>query len=124
MRTTAQIRSAWAPACQPRLVEFTAWTGATYPQGIDDRCQEAFSALDAVFEAWGYRPAVGWCWGYLCRKITGGSGYSLHAYGVCLDVNAPKNPYGPRLVTDMPRPMVEAGLAIRANGGHRVFGWG
>jgi hypothetical protein len=95
-----------------------------YPQGIDSRCKEAFDALHCVFTAWGYVLRSPGCWGYLCRKITGGSGYSLHAYAITLDVNAPANPYGPRLVTDMPRAMVEAGLAIRTKGGHEVFGWG
>lgn len=124
MRSTAELRTVWAPACRPRLVKYRAPNGVEYPQGIDSRCNEAFDALHEVFTAWGYECRTPGCWGYLCRKITGGSGYSLHAYGITLDVNAPANPYGPRLVTDMPRAMVEAGLAIRTKGGHRVFGWG
>lgn len=124
MRSTAELRSAWAPACRPRLIKYRAPNGVEYPQGIDSRCKEAFDALHAVFGAWGYVLRTPGCWGYLCRSITGGSGYSLHAYGIPLDVNAPANPYGPRLVTDMPRAMVEAGLAIRTKGGHQVFGWG
>lgn len=50
----------------------------------------------------GYQLVPGWCWGYACRKISGSSTWSNHAWGLAVDLNAPKNPYGSRLVTDMP----------------------
>lgn len=59
-----------------------------------------------------------------CRKITGGSGYSLHAYGIAVDVNSLANPYGPKLITDMPTSMIEQIEALRTVDGHRVVGWG
>lgn len=75
-----------------------------------------------------------------CRRITGGSGYSLHAFdpgerfvfwtgvtvtmAVATDVNSLSNPYGRRLVTDMPKPMIDAILAIRTIGGLQVWRWG
>lgn len=75
-----------------------------------------------------------------CRKITGGTGYSLHAYdpgesftfwsgvrinsAIATDVNSLANPYGPRLVTDMPREMINDILAIRTIDGLQVFKWG
>lgn len=125
MRTTSQLRTLWAPACAR----------------IDRRhLVTAYEALDRCFQAWKYPVRSGQTWGYNCRKITGGTGYSLHAFAedsgfafwtgvkvamaVAVDVNSLANPYGPRLVTDMPRPMVEAILGIRTNNGAQVWGWG
>lgn len=101
---------------------------------------EAYKALDAVFHAWNYAPKSGQTYAYSPRRITGGSGYSLHAYGpgdtfrfwsgvevttaVAVDINSVSNPYGHTLRTDMPRPMVEAVEAIRTKGGARVWRWG
>lgn len=50
----------------------------------------------------GYRLVPGWCWGYACRKIAGSSTWSNHAWALAVDLNAPKNPYTTKLVTDMP----------------------
>ena len=101
---------------------------------------DAFKSLDLSFHAWNYPPRAGETWGYNCRRITGGSGWSLHAYGpdstytfwtgvtvsraVAVDINSISNPYGASLVTDMPRNMIEAILAIRTNSGHQLWGWG
>lgn len=123
MRSTSQLRSVWAPACQLRpSARFTFWSGV--PVTVDGRIVPALQALDDCLRRHGYRPKEGQTWGYSCRKITGGSGYSLHAYGTALDVNSLSNPYGPRLVTDMPIAMVEEIEAIQTEGGHRVWGWG
>lgn len=125
MRSTTELRILWAEPCDSRN-----------KKNLD----HALRALDMVLEVWQYAPKEGQTWGYNCRRITGGTGYSLHAYGpaglftfwngvrvtlsVAVDINSLANPYGPRLITDMPREMVEAILAIRTNGGHEVFGWG
>lgn len=122
MRSTAQLRAAWSPPCRLQTARFPFWTGVQVV--VDQRAVEALQALDAVFRNWNYGPRAGETWGYACRRITGGTGYSLHAYGATVDVNSLANPYGPRLVTDMPREMVNAALAIRTNGGHEVWGWG
>lgn len=100
----------------------------------------AYMALDFCFRFWNYKPILGVTGSFNCRKITGGTGYSLHAYGpgvifvfwtgvrvttaLAVDVNWDKNPYGPRLVTDMPRAMIDAILAIRTKNGKQVWGWG
>jgi len=118
------MRQLWAPPC-------TAHPGAM---------RVAYIALDAVFKRWGYRPRAGVTGACNCRRITGGTGYSLHAYfdgepftfwsgtkvtmGLACDVNWDTNAYGPRLVTDMPRGMVTEILALRTGGGAQVFGWG
>jgi hypothetical protein len=61
---------------------------------------------------------------YNCRPITGGTKYSLHAYGIALDINWQANPYGKKLITDMPPDMRAAIKAIRTTGGHQVWRWG
>jgi hypothetical protein len=123
MRNTAQLRQVWHPACQRHgPLTFTFWNGVRV--GIDGRITEALTALDQCLKAWNYRPKQDETWGYNCRRITGGSGYSLHAYGIAVDINSRSNPYGPRLITDMPGPMVTAIKGIKTKGGHRVWGWG
>ena len=59
---------------------------------------------------------------YNCRRVTGGSGYSVHAYGYAVDINPPANGYiSPRpssgCPTDMPAAFRQMFLS-------RGFGWG
>lgn len=123
MRSTSQLRQVWAPPCSRRPpLSYTMWTGVRV--NVDGRIGEALRALDQIMRAWNYRPKEGQSWGYNCRRITGGTGYSLHAYGIAIDINSLANPYGPRLITDMPPAMVAAIKAIKTKGGHRVWGWG
>lgn len=124
MVTTQQIRNAWAPACRTHAVSL----------------RDAYQALDDVLQAWYYEPRHADTGAFNCRRITGGTGYSLHAYNpgprfqfwsgaavtmaLAVDINWLSNPYGPKLVTDMPRGMVDDILAIRTNNGHQVWRWG
>lgn len=62
-------------------------------------------------------PPAGWCWGYANRAIRGTSRPSNHSWGLAVDLNAPANPMGSELVTDMPASMVEL---WKAHG----FAWG
>lgn len=87
--------------------------------------REAFDVLTDTFAFYGYvlRPKKTGV--YNCRKITNGTSYSSHAYGTSLDANWDTNPYVKgRLVTDMPREMVQACLEIRTTEGVQVFRWG
>ncbi len=128
MRTTAQLRREWGPPCEFTRQTLTLYTGATL-SGLNAKAIEAFRALDGVMRSFNYVPRSNspgaWETGaYHCRKITNGSGYSLHAYGIAADINARTNPYGTRLITDMPASMITAVKAIRAVGGALVFRWG
>lgn len=122
--STSQLRREYAPACRTRSNIYIS----------------AYQALDAAMKRHGYRPRSGVTGAYNCRTITGGSGYSLHAYGpgtsftfwtgvriptsLAVDINWDRNPYGPRLVTDMPRAMINEIYNIRTNSGAQVWGWG
>jgi hypothetical protein len=124
MLTTSELRVAWAPACEVPLhtIELV--------QGVRVTCHArvgtAVQALGRVLEAHGYVVRAGDTGAYNCRPITGGSGHSLHAHGIALDINWNTNPYRRDnvLVTDMPRAMVRNILRIRTNSGAQVWGWG
>lgn len=121
--TTSQLRAAWAPPCNSGSFV----TISLYGEGrvtVDPRTTDAVAALDACLRAHSYETRKADTGAYNCRQITGGSGYSLHAYGIALDLNWQTNPYGPSLVTDMPRAMTDAIQAIRTNNGCRVWEWG
>lgn len=121
---TSQLRAAWAPGCKAKGSAFIA----------------AYRALDAVLKRHGYAPRAADTGAYNCRAITGGTGLSLHAFGpgdrftfwngltiataLAVDINWRSNPYGPTLVTDMPRAMTNEIKAIRTVNGKQVWGWG
>ena len=110
---------------------------------------EAWKACAAVLAAHGYVIRTSDTDSYNCRTITGGTGKSLHAYGIALDINWQTNPYidhsGERDVrfspkasqdaraldvkqavadTDMTPAMIADVLAIKTKDGKRVFEWG
>ena len=123
MQTTSQLRQLWAPACNAA----NCVTVPLYGEGrvtVDRRTVEAVRALNACLQAHRYPTRRNDTGAYNCRKITGGSGYSLHSYGIALDINWTTNPYGPRLITDMPSAMVNDIKAIRTKGGAAVWRWG
>ena len=55
----------------------------------------------------GYDVKPGQTWGYACRAIRGYNVPSNHSWGLAIDINAPTNPMGSTLITDMPRWMPE-----------------
>ena len=110
---------------------------------------EAFEALAAVLRAHDYdiRPAD--TDSYNCRAIKGGTGRSLHSYGIAVDVNWQTNPYKETPTrpavkfsnkstqaergeevrrgladTDMTPEMIRDVANIRTQNGKQVFTWG
>lgn len=124
MLTTSQLRKAWGPPCRPASWRVTIALHGDGRITVDTRTQAAFAALNACLRAHGYRTRRSDTGAYNCRRITGGTGYSLHAYGIAADLNWQTNPYSKRLITDMPPAMVAAIKAIRTRNGRQVFGWG
>lgn len=121
---TQQLRVAWHPPKQSKGNIFLP----------------AYQALDDVFRRWHFDAGKGDTGAYNPRPITGGTGWSLHAYGpgnkftfwfgvtvvtaLAVDVDWQNNPYGPVLHTNMPRGMIDEIKAIRTNNGRQVWGWG
>lgn len=124
MLTTAQLRQAWSPACDVPLAS------VELVQGVRVQCHRqvvtAVQALGRVFEAHRYVVRASDTGAYNCRPITNGSGHSLHAFGIAIDVNWNSNPFRKDnvLVTDMPKVMVENVKRIRTMSGAQVWGWG
>lgn len=113
---------AWGEACKLSHV-----TEPIYLNGprctIRREILEAFRLLGAVFVAHGY--VVRRIGAYNCRKITGGTIMSAHAWGIAVDVNDDTNPYRTdRLVTDMSPAMIDDVLDIRTRDGVQVWRWG
>lgn len=121
--TTAQLRQAWAPPCDGPFTTRMLVPGVRVR--IHAAASEAVQALGCVLQAHEYPVRPGDTGAYNCRKITGGSGYSLHAYGIAVDVNWDSNPYRTdKLVTDMGKTMISAVYRIRTRGGALVWRWG
>ena len=109
----------------------------------------AWEALAAVMQHHRYEIRTTDTDSYNCRQITGGTGRSLHAFGIALDVNWTTNPYidhagkrparfsdeatqalraldvrHGRADTDMTAEMIADVARIRTKGGVAVFEWG
>ena len=122
MRSTAELRILWAPACTPPFARYTLHGGGVVT--VDVLIVDALKALNRVLVDWDYRTRRADTGAYNCRQITGGTNYSLHAYGIAVDLNWSTNPYGHHLITDMPIGMIEAIEGIRTAGGVQVWRWG
>lgn len=121
---TTQLRNEYGPGCLPVSERVTL---SLYGEGritVATVAADAFRALNACLVAHRYATRRADTGAYNCRLITGGSGLSLHSFGIAADINWTTNPYGPRLVTDMPPAMVSAIKAIRTRSGEYVFRWG
>ena len=64
-----------------------------YPVKVQAPLRNATYALDAVLRATGYPMPTSYTGSYNCRKIGGSDLWSLHAYGVAIDIDYPNNPY-------------------------------
>jgi hypothetical protein len=120
--TTAQLRRAWAPACRGPWARLSMHGRGKIT--VRASTVEAWKAVNACLIKHNYLTRQFDTGAFNCRPITGGSDWSLHAYGIGADFNWTTNPYGSRLITDMPRAMIRDILAIRTNNGKQVLGWG
>lgn len=107
--------SSWGagwPSCQYGKINRTfsvrtRWGVTRFPGGIRVEIQELVERLVKETANRGYRfgvvgdPSYG-CWGFACRAIAGTSKPSNHSWGLAVDINAPSNPRGTKLKTNMP----------------------
>lgn len=107
--------SSWGPGwpdCQTSKINRnfyvdTVFGRVTFPGGVRKEINELVSRLVKETARRGYRfgvpgnPSYG-CWGYNCRAIRGSDRPSNHSWGLAVDINAPTNPMGSTLITDMP----------------------
>lgn len=130
LRSTTALRSLWGPACSPgRMVRLPLWCCSGASITVDSRTVAAWRVFDAIAKKHNYKFRPADTGAYVCRAITGGSGYSLHAYGIAADSNWQSNPYFPYPVTkighcDIPDGMLADIRAVQTNSGAWVFDWG
>lgn len=114
---------AWGPPCQ------IPW-GSVVLQGKSYKIHRdtvpAFEALEKVRVKHGYVATGSDTGFYNCRhqRHDPNRPWSEHAWATALDWNWLQNPAGSKLVTDMPRPMIEELQALRTKSGAYVFQWG
>lgn len=94
--------------------------------GVPYLMAPAYAAMEDALTDTDYQPAAS-TWSYNCRKIAGSASWSLHAYGLAVDVDPTLNPYSkgdPYSGAFKPND-VEAVLSIRTvRDDRQVFTWG
>lgn len=122
--SSAWREAAFGAPCEASKVKIEDWLPGVNVY-IDRRAYAAFVALADIIERHGYEVRSRDTGSYNCRYIKGTSAMSSHAWGIAVDINWSTNPYRTdRLVTDMPRDMIEEIEALRTVSGHQVFRWG
>lgn len=147
-KTTAQLRELW-DAFECKEVDMVVVPFGPDRIRVAPPTAAAWDALAAVMTNHGYQIRTKDTDSYNCRQITGGTGRSLHSYGIALDVNWTTNPFinhgDKRKVrfsnkptqderardvrmgvadTDMTPGMIADVEAIKTKDGTRVFEWG
>lgn len=123
MPSTEEMRRAWSPHCDTSGMETIGFGDQGARITVDRLTVPIWRAVEAIFARHRYKIRKADTGAYNCRRITGGSGYSLHAYGIAVDVNWSTNPYGPNLVTDLPPAAIRAIEALNVEG-VPVLRWG
>lgn len=120
------VRSWWSPPCRGPWA--TVSLNGYGRVSVRTSAVEAVKALNRVLVAYRYGTRSADTGAYNCRRVTGGTTYSLHAYGIAIDLNWQTNPYSRYLRTDMLRygdgRMPNRIQAIRTNNGRQVWRWG
>lgn len=126
MLSQSQIRLYWSPRCTGPFA--TVYLNGRGRVTVRSPIVPAVKALDQVLKAYGYQTRAADTGAYNCRQNTSGTGWSMHAYGVAIDINWQSNPYSYRLVTDMLRygdgKMPHRICMIKTNNGKQVWNWG
>lgn len=116
-----QIAIAWGRSCYHGkfvTITFNGGGRATVRPEIIEAC----SALERCLQAWRYVTHADECGGFNCRAKTGDpNSISNHGRGIAIDLNSRTNPYGPKVITDMPLAMVQAACGVRTNSGQQVW---
>lgn len=120
--TQAQKRSLWGPPCQRESLR-----QYSFGLGIAIIRPEVFPALvhlSRILRAHGRGPRAHDTWSYACRKIAGTSSWSMHSYGIAVDVRATSYPLGVRVRDAALLAAVAEIEALSTPDGWRVWEWG
>jgi hypothetical protein len=107
MTGTAEERG-WGPGWQTdRRADMAKVTAGDVSVWVHKEIAPAVGWLMAATVQLGYPLKNGQCWGYACRAIRNSNKPSNHSWGLAVDINAPSNPMGDKLITDMPKWMTD-----------------
>jgi hypothetical protein len=126
MTSTTTMRRWWADdLCQSGRMTPTDILG--HQVRVNHRAVDAFRALNTALTHTGYQPGAS-IGVYNCRNITGSTKWSLHAYGLAVDIDPQLNPYTGGLFswqrTAFTSTDIEAVEGIRTTTGLPVWSWG
>lgn len=120
--SSTSTRRYWSPRCRGPWAVVTLYGGGRVY--VRPAIVEATKALDAVLRSYNYKAYASQTGAYSCRPVAGTNSWSLHAYGIAIDINWRRNLYSYRLVTDMNLSMPADISRIRTNNGRQVWQWG
>ncbi len=112
---------AWSPRCRGPWATVSLHGAGKVT--VRPAAVEAVRALNACLVRWDYRTRYADTGAYVCREKVGGNGWSIHAYGIALDINWQLNPYGGSR-HHIPTSLATAICNIRTNNGKQVWNWG
>ena len=121
MLSQSAIRSSWAPHCRGPFG--TVKLHGNGKVTVKAAAVEATKALNSCLQRWDYQTIYHQTGAFVCRGIAGGRGWSLHAYGIAIDINWQLNPYGGYRY-HIPSSLAAAICRIRTNNGKQVWNWG
>lgn len=123
VNTDSRRRAAWGPPCHPALTPVII-AGRQY--SCDVSVKPAFDLLEQIRARYGYTQTGTDTGFYNCRHMRHNAALPMspHSWARALDWNWLQNPAGNKLVTDMPRPMIDELLRVKTMSGAYVFVWG
>jgi len=125
MASSSQLRQWWAPyRCAPAKMPRLAFPGVnrTWNLRVAEESIPLWQRFIEVMDRYDYKFRESAGGTYNCRKIAGTNSWSLHAYGIALDLNPSVNCYG-CTTNDYPPGFIDDILAIETNG-KRAFTFG
>ena len=127
MLSSSQARAEYASArCNTAEMVTVPFPGATrvYQFLVQRDTAPAWRAFAATMLEHGVLIRESGSGTYNCRYISGTSVWSLHAYGLALDINPKANPYRKPLTTEFSTAFITDVLGIATNSGSYCFRWG
>jgi hypothetical protein len=120
--SSAWRNQTWGTPCDKKKIVELSFCGVRL--WVHRTAVPAFQAMETVILFFGYTVRKRDTGSYNCRVIKGTATSSAHSWGIAIDINWESNPWLTKLVTDLPRAMVDAICAIKTAGGIQVWRWG